>query len=203
MKQPTVLLIDNYDSYTYNLSHLIASVTGAEPRVVTNDSRAWAAPDRLLGSIDAVVISPGPGQPAGTNVGEAREVLTRASIPTLGVCLGHQLIAVEAGGIVDYAAHPRHGHLTTVYHVGHGMFEGIPQGFTGVRYHSLAIRRPVPPTIEVLAWSEDHEIMAIAHRHRPWWGVQFHPESICSEYGGELMRGFLTLAGLVNTGRAA
>lgn len=189
-----VLLVDNYDSYSYNLAHLIAAVNGAEPSVITNDDAAWDQPEDVLADVDAVVISPGPGRPHGADVGCSTEVLARRALPTLGVCLGHQLVAVTSGATVAQSAQPRHGHLTTVRHVARDLFRDVPEAFTAVRYHSLTVLHPVPPQLEVLAWSEDDQVMAIRHRERPWWGVQFHPESISSEQGDCLINSFLELA---------
>lgn len=188
-----VLLIDNHDSYSYNLVHLFASVTGTEPRVVANDGSQWDDPEGLLSGVDAVVISPGPGRPSGQDIGCCGEVLRWEELPVLGVCLGHQLIAHTAGGRVDRAREPRHGHLSTIHHADSDLFEGLPPAFTAVRYHSLVVQPPLPAALEALAWSEDGEIMALRHRRRPWWGVQFHPESICTEHGPELAERFLEL----------
>jgi para-aminobenzoate synthetase len=159
-----------------------------------------------LAEFDNIVISPGPGSPqAARDLGYVRDILARAELPVLGVCLGHQAIAYGAGATVDRAPQPRHGHLTKVRHKGGELFSGIPQDFTAVRYHSLCAEEPLPEAIEATAWAEDGVVMAIRHRTRLQWGVQFHPESIASEYGREIMANFrdITLAGAGKTGGKA
>jgi para-aminobenzoate synthetase len=190
------LLIDNYDSYTFNLFQLIAEVNGCAPVVVKNDDPALTTLD--LAEFDNIVISPGPGTPrTPRDLGFVGDVLARAELPVLGVCLGHQAIAHTSGATVDRAPRPRHGHLTRVRHDGSELFSGIPQDFTAVRYHSLCVDDPLPEGIEATAWAEDGVVMAIRHRNRPQWGVQFHPESIASEYGREIIANFraITAAG--------
>ena len=187
------LLIDNYDSYTYNLYQLMSQVYGRTPVVVHNDDPAWDSLD--LSSFDGVVISPGPGHPAShRDFGHSRTVLRREDLPILGVCLGHQGIGLSYGAQVLGAPRPRHGHLTQVQHKGDGVFAGLPQGFTAVRYHSLCVAEPLPPELEAVAWSEDGVLMGVRHRGLPRWGVQFHPESICTEHGARLMENFRDLA---------
>ncbi len=188
-----VLLVDNHDSYTYNLFQLLARVLGEEPRVLTNDDPGWADLDPL--SVDAVVVSPGPGRPqTARDLGRVPELLEHRRIPVLGVCLGHQAIAHLAGAGVSSAPEPRHGHLSRVRHDGVGLFAGIPQDFTAVRYHSLAVTEPLPEILVATARAEDGVVMGLRHRDLPRWGVQFHPESIASEYGAELVANFLDLA---------
>lgn len=196
------LLIDNHDSYTYNLFQLIAEVTGVEPTVVLNDDPAW---DGLsLDEFDAVVISPGPGHPGRSrDFGAARAVLDQAQLPLLGVCLGHQGLGLAAGAEVVAAPEPRHGHLTKVRHIGAELFHGIPQDFTAVRYHSLAIREPLPVGLLATAWAEDGVLMGVRHRTRPQWGVQFHPESILTEFGHLLIANFQRLALESNAARSS
>ena len=193
------LLIDNYDSYTYNLYQLLAEVYGTEPVVVHNDDPAWDSLD--LDAFDGAVISPGPGHP-GTerDFGRSRTALLSENLPVLGVCLGHQGIGLVYGAEVLGAPRPRHGWLTQVRHNGEGVFAGLPQGFTAVRYHSLCIDEPLPAELEPVAWAEDGVLMGIRHRRLPRWGVQFHPESICTEYGARLMENFRELA-LLSAGR--
>ncbi|WP_020139879.1 aminodeoxychorismate synthase component I [Streptomyces sp. 351MFTsu5.1] len=189
------LIIDNYDSYTFNLFQLMAEVNGREPVVLKNDDPVVTTLD--LRRFDNLVISPGPGTPeSARDLGYVRELLARAELPVLGVCLGHQAIAHGAGATVGRAPLPLHGHLTRVRHTGDDLFDGIPQDFTAVRYHSLCAQEPLPEAIEATAWAEDGVVMAIRHRTRPQWGVQFHPESIASEYGRELLANFrdITLA---------
>ncbi|MEU9325254.1 aminodeoxychorismate synthase component I [Streptomyces canus] len=189
------LLIDNYDSYTYNLFQLIAEVNGEEPVVVLNDA-VGALPDlgAYLAGFDNVVVSPGPGHPAEPrDFGLSTAVLAESPIPVLGVCLGHQGIALGEGGRVDPAPEPRHGHLSTVRHDGRDLFRGLPQEFTAVRYHSLAVSEPLPQALEATAWSEDGVLMGLRHRSRPLWGVQFHPESVLTDYGHRMLVNFRNL----------
>lgn len=186
------LLIDNHDSYTYNLFQLIAEVNGEEPVVILNDAPADAVPD--LAAFDNVVVSPGPGHPAKTrDFGISARVLARSEVPVLGVCLGHQGIAHGEGGRVASAPEPRHGHLSTVRHDERDLFRGLPQNFTAVRYHSLSVREPLPATLEATAWAEDGVLMGLRHRERPLWGVQFHPESVLTEYGHRMLVNFRNL----------
>ncbi|MCX5092360.1 aminodeoxychorismate synthase component I [Streptomyces sp. NBC_00365] len=190
------LLIDNYDSYTYNLFQLIAEVNGEEPVVILND----AAPDGTGGRIpdlsefDNVVVSPGPGHPAESrDFGISARVLAESTIPVLGVCLGHQGIALGERGRVLPAPEPRHGHLSRIRHDERDLFQGLPQHFTAVRYHSLSVHEPLPGTLEATAWSEDGVLMGLRHRTRPLWGVQFHPESVLTEYGHRMLVNFRNL----------
>ncbi|MCX4764497.1 aminodeoxychorismate synthase component I [Streptomyces sp. NBC_01275] len=186
------LLIDNYDSYTYNLFQLIAEVNGEEPTVILNDTPADSIPD--LTRFDNVVVSPGPGHPADArDFGISARVLATSPIPVLGVCLGHQGVALGEGGQVTPAPEPRHGHLSTVRHDERDLFQGLPQGFTAVRYHSLAVREPLPETLEATAWSEDGVLMGLRHRTRPLWGLQFHPESVLTDFGHRMLVNFRNL----------
>lgn len=185
------LLIDNYDSFTYNLYHLIAAVNGRPPLVIPNDDPRWT-PD-LIQAFDNVVISPGPGRPENpTDFGICRCVVAQTDIPVFGICLGHQGICHFHGGLVDLAPNAWHGRLSSIFHSGTDLFENIPSPFTGVRYHSLTVRS-VPDTLEVIARSEDNLIMGVRHRTLPQWGVQFHPESICTEFGRQLFDNFRKL----------
>ncbi|WP_109523946.1 MULTISPECIES: aminodeoxychorismate synthase component I [Nocardia] len=187
------LLIDNYDSFTYNLFQLISEVNGIEPTVVRNDEvRDIARLD--LAAHDNIVISPGPGRPdIARDIGISAALIAEADLPLLGVCLGHQGIVIGAGGIVDLAAAARHGYLDRISHNGRDLFAGLPQDFTAVRYHSLCARRPLPDALEVTAATADGVVMGVRHRARPQWGVQFHPESIAGEYGAALLRNFAEL----------
>jgi para-aminobenzoate synthetase len=195
------LLIDNYDSYTYNLFQLLAVVNGVEPVVLTNDA---AAGDLRLAAFDNAVISPGPGRPdRSRDFGIAAEIIARAEIPVLGVCLGHQGIAAVAGGEVVRAPAARHGHLTRVSHDGRDLFRGIAQGFTAVRYHSLCVADPFPPELEATAWAEDGVNMGLRHRDQPLWGVQFHPESIETQFGYEIVANFRELTASYHVARPA
>ncbi|GAA4300122.1 hypothetical protein GCM10023086_15460 [Streptomyces venetus] len=183
------LLIDNYDSYTYNLFQLIAEVNGEEPVVVRNDTPAGELPD--LRGFDNLVVSPGPGHPADArDFGIGTRLLASSPLPVLGVCLGHQGIALGERGMVEPAPEPRHGHLSTIRHDGQDLFHGLPQHFTAVRYHSLSVREPLPETLQATAWAEDGVLMGLRHRSRPLWGVQFHPESVLSEYGHRMLVNF-------------
>lgn len=186
------LLIDNYDSYTYNLFQLIAETYGTAPTVRTNDDPDLA---RLPASgFDAVVLSPGPGRPqVPRDIGVTREILLQSEVPVLGVCLGHQTLAWLAGAEVAPAPRARHGYQERVWHRERGLFGGLPQGFAAVRYHSLIVARPLPATLEELAWAPDGTLMGLRHATRPWWGVQFHPESVASEHGARILGNFRRL----------
>ena len=186
------LLIDNYDSYTYNLFQLIAEVNGEEPVVVRNDASVDGIPD--LRDFDNLVVSPGPGHPGNArDFGIGARLLATSPVPVLGVCLGHQGIALGERGLVGPAPEPRHGYLSTVRHDERDLFQGLPQHFTAVRYHSLAVREPLPPALEATAWAEDGVLMGLRHRSRPLWGVQFHPESVLTEYGHRMLVNFRNL----------
>ncbi|MBF6093605.1 aminodeoxychorismate synthase component I [Nocardia cyriacigeorgica] len=187
------LLIDNYDSFTYNLYQLISEVYGSEPVVVRNDE-ARTVRQLRLDRFDNVVISPGPGRPdVARDVGLSAAVIRETGLPLLGVCLGHQAIVVAEGGVVDGAPAARHGYLDRIDHDGAGLFAGLPQQFTAVRYHSLCAAEPLPDALEVTARSSDGVVMGVRHRGRPQWGVQFHPESIASEYGAAILANFARL----------
>jgi para-aminobenzoate synthetase len=184
------LLIDNYDSFTYNLYQLLGEVNGVAPTVVRNDVD-WS---RLrLDEFDAIVISPGPGSPdVATDFGVSARAILDSGLPVLGVCLGHQGICHLFGGTVGLAPEPVHGRVFPVEHTGVGIFAGLPSPFQVVRYHSLAATA-LPDSLEPIAWT-DGIVMAVRHRTRPIWGVQFHPESISSQYGRELLANFRDLA---------
>ncbi|CAM5468347.1 Isochorismate synthase MenF [Streptomyces alboniger] len=186
------LLIDNYDSFTYNLFHQLAEVNGREPEVVRNDDPAWRT--ELLDGFDNVVISPGPGTPHRvSDLGISREVVAQARLPLLGVCLGHQTIGLLHGAEVRRAPEPRHGRSSPVLHSGTGLFCGVPSPMEVVRYHSLAVSA-LPPELEPTAWTPDGVLMGLRHRLRPMWGIQFHPESICTRDGTRLLRNFAELS---------
>ena len=185
------LLIDNHDSFTYNLFQYLAASNGTEPTVVRNDEMDWTQASRL--PFDNIVISPGPGRPQRReDLGLSADALAHAEVPILGVCLGHQAMGLASGATVDLAVRPMHGRLDRISHGGRGLFQGIPDRFEAVRYHSLAVTR-MPSTLEALAWAPDGTLMALRHRRKPWWGVQFHPESICTEFGARLLRNFREL----------
>ena len=191
MRAMRTLLIDNYDSFSFNLFHLLGEVNGAEPIVVRNDELPWEELAAL--PVDNIVISPGPGRPEHErDVGVSLDVLRRARVPVLGVCLGHQALAHVTGGAIEHAPEVMHGRLSPIHHDGRGLFAGIPQGFAAVRYHSLAVGA-CPAELRVTAWTPDGVVMGLEHRTRPQWGVQFHPESISTEHGHALARNFRDL----------
>jgi anthranilate synthase/aminodeoxychorismate synthase-like glutamine amidotransferase len=182
-----ILLVDNYDSFTYNLAHLFGAL-GAEVQVVRNDEITADEAERLAPS--HLVVSPGPGRPA--DAGASEEIVRRlaTTTPTLGVCLGHQAIVEVFGGEVGYARELLHGKASPVNHDGTGLFEGVPEPFAAGRYHSLAATR-VPDVLEQTAFADDGEVMAVRHRDLPVVGVQFHPESVLTPDGPILARNFL------------
>lgn len=187
------LMIDNYDSFTYNLYQLLGTVNGVPPVVVRNDAVTDIA-ELELERFDNIVISPGPGRPdVARDAGISAAVIRAAELPLLGVCLGHQGIVVDAGGVVEAAPLPRHGYPDVVSHDGSGLFAGLPAEFTAVRYHSLAAREPLPAALAVTARSADGVVMGVRRLDRPQWGVQFHPESVASEFGAALLRNFAEL----------
>ena len=182
-----ILLIDNYDSFTYNLAHLFAEL-GAEVVVRRNDEVDADEAERLDPS--HLVVSPGPGRPSES--GETLAIIRRLAprVPTLGVCLGHQAIVEAFGGEIGQAQRLVHGKASAISHDGSGIFAGLPQGFQAARYHSLAATR-VSEELEVSATTEDGEVMAVRHRTLPVDGVQFHPESVLTPDGPLLCRNFL------------
>ncbi|MGZ4510472.1 MAG: aminodeoxychorismate synthase component I [Mycobacterium sp.] len=192
----SIVIIDNYDSFTYNLFQLVASVATTDVQVIKNDDYSgWLSidPDDL----DALIISPGPGRPEfESDFGISRTALDY-DVPLLGVCLGHQGLCYLEGGVVATAPQPCHGRTSPVQHDGSGVFAGIPSPFIATRYHSLVVA-DVPDTLRVTAWTTDCSgqklVMGVEHRSRPQWGVQFHPESIATQYGRELIDNFLQLA---------
>lgn len=187
------LLIDNHDSFTYNLFQLLAEENGVEPIVVRNDGAGWEDLARL--SFDNVVLSPGPGRPERQrDFGVCAEVIRRCEVPLLGVCLGHQGLGWVHGGRVTPAPEPMHGRVRSVEHRGSPLFAGIPKRFEATRYHSLCLGSPLPADLEAIAWG-DGVVMAVAHRERPQWGVQFHPESVATEHGRQLLANFRDLTG--------
>lgn len=185
------LLIDNYDSFTYNLWHYLGEL-GAEVDVKRND--AITVEDALALRPQGVIISPGPSDP--DRAGICLDLIARAgSVPVLGVCLGHQAIGQVFGGRVVRAPEPMHGKVSRIRHTGAGVFAGLPNPFAATRYHSLIVDRAgMPNTLEITAETEDGVVMGVQHHERPIWGVQFHPESIASEGGHQLLGNFLRLA---------
>jgi anthranilate synthase/aminodeoxychorismate synthase-like glutamine amidotransferase len=182
-----ILLIDNYDSFTYNLAHLFEEL-GAEVQVVRNDKIDADEAERLAPS--HLVIPPGPGRPEGAGVSLEMVKRLGPKIPTLGVCLGHQAIIEAFGGDVGQAQRLVHGKASEIAHDGQGLFDGLPEPLQGGRYHSLAATR-VPDELEVCATTEDGEVMAVRHRDLPVDGIQFHPESVLTPDGPALARNFL------------
>jgi anthranilate synthase component 2 len=189
-----ILVVDNYDSFTYNLVHYLAEL-GAATRVVRND--ALTVEEALASKPEAVLLSPGPCTP--NEAGICLGLLTAApdDLPIFGVCLGHQAIGQAFGGEVIRAKSLMHGKTSPISHKGEGVFAGMRDGFTAARYHSLAVlSEPLPEALEVTAWTDDGEIMGLRHKTRPIHGVQFHPESIATEGGHTLLANFLDLAGV-------
>ncbi len=194
------LLVDNYDSFTYNVFHLLAEVNNAEPIVLRNDDEAtW---QRLnFNDIANIVISPGPGRPdRERDFGISRLALARHDLPLLGICLGHQGLCHFAGGTVTHAPTPVHGRLSAVHHAGTDLFAGIPSPFQVVRYHSL-IAQELPDDLETTAVTADGLVMAVRHRKHRHWGVQFHPESVAGEHGARLLGNFRDLSTRPTTSR--
>lgn len=187
-----LLLIDNYDSFTYNLFQYLSEL-GADVEVVRNDKATIEELD--LKQPDLVVISPGPSTPdnAGVSVDAVRHF--SGKVPVLGVCLGHQCIGAAFGGKVSGAGEIRHGKTSLIHHDGKGIFEGVPNPFEAVRYHSLAIEKDtVPEDFYVTARTENDIIMGIRHKSLPIEGVQFHPESIMTKPGKQILQNFLNMA---------
>ncbi|WP_417515151.1 anthranilate synthase component II [Minwuia sp.] len=189
-----ILLIDNYDSFTYNLVHYLGEL-GADVTVRRND--VLSVDEALAMKPDAIVLSPGPGRPE--TAGISLDLLARApeDLPVFGVCLGHQTIGQAFGGKVVLASELMHGKTSGIRHTDGGVFEGLPEGFEATRYHSLTVERgSLPDELMITAETEDGHIMGLRHRSRPVFGVQFHPESIASEHGHALLKNFLKIAGL-------
>jgi len=187
-----LLLIDNYDSFTYNLFHYLGEL-GADVRVVRNDE--ISAAEALAMKPDGIVLSPGPCTP--NEAGICMDVIKQADgrMPILGVCLGHQAIGQVYGGKVVRAPQPMHGKLSRVHHTGKSVFRGLNNDFLATRYHSLTIDPPsMPSVLDVTATSEDGVIQGVMHKRHPVHGVQFHPESIASENGHALLANFLQIA---------
>lgn len=187
-----LLLIDNYDSFTYNLFHYLGEL--GEPVTVIRNDRISAA-DAIAMRPDSIVLSPGPCDP--DKAGICLELIRSAAgrIPILGVCLGHQAIGQAFGGHIVRAPAPMHGKLSKIHHMDGSVFRGLPNDFLATRYHSLVVERAsLPGVLEITAGTDDGVIMGLAHKRFPIHGVQFHPESIASEYGHRILRNFLDLA---------
>jgi anthranilate synthase component 2 len=186
-----ILLIDNYDSFTYNLVHYLSAL-GATVEVIRNDAKR--ASDIIGSKPHGIVISPGPATPNEAGICLELITLNNGQIPLFGVCLGHQSIGQAYGGNVVRAAQVMHGKTSAVTHTNKGIFAGIASPFTATRYHSLIVENAsLPDCLEVTAETADGTIMALQHKTQPVFGVQFHPESIASEYGHDMLRNFLAV----------
>ena len=186
-----LLLIDNYDSFTYNLFQYLSEL-GEEVVVVRNDKTTLDEIERM--KPERIVISPGPSTPQ--HAGISNDVIRHfgSRMPLLGVCLGHQCIGYSYGGIVGQAREIMHGKSSLIYHKGLGVLAGLPNPFPAIRYHSLVVKKEgLPDCLEVTAWTDDGEIMGLRHRQYPVQGVQFHPESFMTEVGKDLLKNFLKM----------
>jgi anthranilate synthase component 2 len=189
-----ILVIDNYDSFTYNLVHYLNEL-GAETLVHRND--AITVEEALGLKPQGVLLSPGPCTPNEAGICLALLDAAAPDLPIFGVCLGHQAIGQAYGGEVIRAKAVMHGKTSAIHHTGQGVFKGLKNPFTATRYHSLSVeKQDLPADLEVTAWTDDGEIMGVQHKTRPVHGVQFHPESIATECGHELLANFLDLAGV-------
>ncbi|PYQ18448.1 MAG: bifunctional anthranilate synthase component II/anthranilate phosphoribosyltransferase, partial [Acidobacteria bacterium] len=192
-----ILLVDNYDSFTFNLYQYLGEL-GAEVRVIRND--AMSVDEALAQKPEKIVISPGPGTP--DDAGISLELIERSPVPVLGVCLGHQALGQVFGGKVVRAPKLMHGKTSEIRHDGRSLFSGLPDPFTATRYHSLVVApETVPACLEVSAWTDGGVVMGLRHRERPLEGVQFHPESILTAAGKDLLRNFLGLGARVSIKR--
>lgn len=188
----TVLVLDNYDSFVHNVARYLRELGRT---VEVHRSDALTTGEIIARAPDHVVLSPGPCTPAEAGVSVGLVQALAGQIPVLGICLGHQAVAQAYGGRIVRSAHPIHGRASAVHHGGTGILAGLPSPFLAGRYHSLTVDAgSLPDELEVTAWSEDGEVMALRHREHPVWGVQFHPESVLTEGGHRLLRGFLELA---------
>jgi anthranilate synthase component 2 len=185
------LIVDNFDSFTYNLYQYMGQVCGEEPTVVLNNARL----DEIdMAAYDCIIVSPGPGTPArAEDVGLSVDVIRNSRVPVLGVCLGHQCMAHLHGMDVVHAPEPVHGRVSVIRHNNEGVFKGLPPDLSVVRYHSLVVQELKGP-FELTAWGDDGMIHGLRHKERPLYGIQFHPESICTEAGMELLGNFRDIA---------
>ena len=185
-----ILMVDNYDSFTYNLVQLLTAA-GTEVEVLRNDAESAEA--MLARKPAGIVLSPGPGRPE--DAGVCLDLIkSHARVPLLGVCLGHQALGVAFGATVDRAPRLMHGKTSPVRHGDQGVFAGLPNPFQATRYHSLEVKEgTLPPELEPLAWADDGTLMGLRHRDLPYWGVQFHPESVLTGAGPHLLSNFLEL----------
>lgn len=199
-----VLVVDNYDSFVYTLNGYLLQL-GAETTVVRNDAFAASDASSYIADYDAVLLSPGPGNPAsaGVSIPVVRAALA-ATTPLLGVCLGHQAIAEALGGVVTHAEELMHGKTSLIEHDGSAFYEGVPQPFTATRYHSLAIvNSTMPDSLVATSHTIDGVIMGVKHRDAPIYGVQFHPESVLTEGGYRMLGNWLAVAGLPSAAETA
>lgn len=186
-----ILLIDNYDSFTYNLVQYLSEL-GAEVLVKRNDQ--ITVKEAVALKPERIVVSPGPCTPSEAGISIAIITELGPKIPTLGVCLGHQSIGQAFGGIVERAAYVMHGKRSAINHDAHGLFAGLPQHFMATRYHSLIVRKDgLPDQLETTAWTDDGIIMGLKHKKYPIYGLQFHPESIMTEHGHAMLKNFLAV----------
>jgi len=187
-----ILLLDNYDSFTFNLAHLIQA-SGSEVQVRRSDS--ITVEEALSLNPRAVVISPGPGRPGERGIAVDLVRAVGGSVPVLGVCLGHQAIGMAYGAQITQASEPVHGKASYIHHEGRGPFKGMPSPFKAMRYHSLVVdRMSLPPELEITAWLDDGTVMALRHREDRCHGIQFHPESFLTPKGPGIVTGFLAEA---------
>ena len=204
MSTPKILVIDNYDSFVYTLVGYLQEL-GAETTVIRNDDLSLAEVIELAEARDGVLVSPGPGTPA--EAGVCIETIKWCGAhmkPMLGVCLGHQALAEAYGGVVTHAQELMHGKTSPVLHTGHPIFAHIPSPFTATRYHSLAaVRSSIPESLAITAETENGVIMGLAHRDAPLWGVQFHPESVLTEGGYQMLGNWLESLGLAGAAEHA
>ncbi|CCG87603.1 aminodeoxychorismate synthase component I [Erwinia piriflorinigrans] len=183
------IIIDNYDSFTYNIFQMVAAINQCSPLIFRNDEISWQQIQKL--DFDNIILSPGPGSAENDkDFGLCRDIILYSTKPVLGICLGHQGLCHYWGGKVTQAPVPVHGRQSKIYHAGHSILSNIPSPFNVVRYHSLIVNDPIPDCFEVTARTEENLIMAVAHKEKPLWGVQFHPESILTECGSEIIRNF-------------
>ncbi len=192
-KSMQTLIIDHYDSFTYNLFQLIAEIQGRDPWVMSHDSEELAQLDP--NTYDNIILSPGPGHPEHPqDFAISKSMILHSDKPILGVCLGHQGIFTTFGGHIERAPVPMHGRLSTITHHGDALYQHIPPSFRVMRYHSLLCTGPIPAELEITAWTQDGLIMGLRHRSRPIWGIQYHPESIAGDYGRLLLENFTHLS---------
>ena len=186
-----ILMVDNYDSFTYNLVQMLTSA-GAEVEVLRNDAESAEA--MLARRPEGIVLSPGPGRPE--DAGVCLDLIRlHAEVPILGVCLGHQALGLAFGATVDRAPRLMHGKTSPVRHGDQGVFAGLPNPFDATRYHSLEVKEnTLPEELEPIAWADDGTLMGLRHRSLPYWGVQFHPESVLTGSGPRLLANFLEIS---------